>query len=439
MSQQIAVIGAGIAGLTAAYYLQKNGYQVTVYEANAYVGGRMTTDRIQDCTIDRGAQFLSEHYATLLPLIQEMDLVSELIEISPWGSVVRQQKIRKISPNHFFSPILSGYLKIFESYRFLSILTRWQSRIIHLPLDDYSAWCQFDDASAAEFMSKEFGAFFLEYIIEPLVQGYYFQTPEQVSKIQALMLLQFIFRKGKLLTFKKGIDTLAQKLAGFLNIKLNCPIQSINVDNDKTLCLKSNGQEFLADILVLATTASTAKELYKQANQVEQCLLNTSYSSTLNLCLASHREWKRPRHLKKLYGTLIPRKERQTIAAITFESSKDKHRVEQGELLHVMLDGQTGANLLHKPESEILNIVLPELEKYLPGISASLRFSHLLRWKEAEPIQAVGKSILINEYYKSLNSQSRIFLAGDYLGFPYTDGAAFTGRKAADMIQQLLR
>lgn len=41
-SKNIAVVGAGISGLTAAYYLKKFGYAVTVYEASHRVGGRMT-------------------------------------------------------------------------------------------------------------------------------------------------------------------------------------------------------------------------------------------------------------------------------------------------------------------------------------------------------------------------------------------------------------
>ncbi len=66
MNKNIAVVGAGIAGLTAAYYLKKFGYSVTVYEAANRVGGRMTTDKVNGCLIDRGAQFLSMYYPTLM-------------------------------------------------------------------------------------------------------------------------------------------------------------------------------------------------------------------------------------------------------------------------------------------------------------------------------------------------------------------------------------
>jgi cation diffusion facilitator CzcD-associated flavoprotein CzcO len=44
----VAVIGAGLAGLTAAYRLQQRGFDVTVFEARDRVGGRVWTVRKGD-------------------------------------------------------------------------------------------------------------------------------------------------------------------------------------------------------------------------------------------------------------------------------------------------------------------------------------------------------------------------------------------------------
>lgn len=55
--EKVIVIGAGIAGLTAAYYLWKQGMDVEVLESSSRVGGRMTSDTSEGYTIDRGAHF----------------------------------------------------------------------------------------------------------------------------------------------------------------------------------------------------------------------------------------------------------------------------------------------------------------------------------------------------------------------------------------------
>ena len=435
MNKNIAIIGAGIAGLTAAYYLQKFGYSVTVYEASNRVGGRMTTDTINDCLIDRGAQFLSVYYSTIMPLIQELDMSSQLVEINPWVGVVRDRKIRKISQNHFFSPLISRYLSIKEAFQFLSTLRRWQTTILTLPLDDYAKWHAFDDESATQFIMREFGESILEYMIEPQLQGYYFQSPEAVSRIQALLLFNFALRRGKLFSLIHGIDSLPRKLATCLNVKLNCPITSIDFGSNREITLKSNASSFYADRVVLATTATAGQSLFKEANELETSLLKTKYSSTINISIATHKNWKLPWEINRLYGFLIPRRERQKIAAIAIESNKNKASSRENELFNIMLDGYHGEQFLSMSDNEILQEILPEFENYFPGISQFIHLLHITRWKEAEPISFIGKSKKIKEYKDTLNSTSNIILAGDYMGFPHTDSAAYTGKWAANFIK----
>jgi phytoene dehydrogenase-like protein len=85
----VAFIGAGIAGLTAACQLSALGMEVTVLEASARVGGRMTTDLCGGYLVDRGAQFLSDGYPVLGKLIDEMGLSQNLYRASGLTGFVR--------------------------------------------------------------------------------------------------------------------------------------------------------------------------------------------------------------------------------------------------------------------------------------------------------------------------------------------------------------
>ncbi|MCB0036075.1 MAG: FAD-dependent oxidoreductase [Anaerolineales bacterium] len=53
------IIGAGLAGLTAAQSLQANGFEVTVLDKGRGVGGRMATRRFDGGRVDHGAQFFT--------------------------------------------------------------------------------------------------------------------------------------------------------------------------------------------------------------------------------------------------------------------------------------------------------------------------------------------------------------------------------------------
>jgi renalase len=69
------VIGAGIAGITAARYLQDAGWEVTVLDKGRGVGGRMATRRIENAVFDHGAQFFSAKDSNLITQTAELEKV----------------------------------------------------------------------------------------------------------------------------------------------------------------------------------------------------------------------------------------------------------------------------------------------------------------------------------------------------------------------------
>lgn len=96
--EQVIVVGAGIAGLAAAWQLKQSGIQVLVLEAEQIVGGRMQSIQIDDALVDSGAQFLSSAYSIIPKLIEEIGLSDEFVATSEWVGLVRNQDIALIHP-----------------------------------------------------------------------------------------------------------------------------------------------------------------------------------------------------------------------------------------------------------------------------------------------------------------------------------------------------
>ncbi len=81
-SHQIAVIGAGMAGLTAARDLQAAGLDVVIFEKSRGVGGRMSTRRMDALAFDHGAQYMTVRGAYFAELLKSSALADA---VAPWG------------------------------------------------------------------------------------------------------------------------------------------------------------------------------------------------------------------------------------------------------------------------------------------------------------------------------------------------------------------
>ena len=76
--QSIAVIGAGLSGLAAAYRMQQAGHQVTVLESSDRPGGRCATVRRDGFIIDTGPEIASMRYKRWLALWRDVGLGDEV-------------------------------------------------------------------------------------------------------------------------------------------------------------------------------------------------------------------------------------------------------------------------------------------------------------------------------------------------------------------------
>lgn len=429
--QHIVVVGAGIAGLTAAYFLKQEGYTPIVLEKSDRVGGRMVTEVVNGFTIDAGAQFLMDSYPILMDLIDRVGLSSDLIKTSQGLGTVRKGKIRRVKGSDVLSPLRAGLLSLPSCLRFGWRSYQLMPRVKSLPINDFTAWTDYDDVDAETWSNSYFGQEVTDYIVEPPIGGLFFQLLRDTSRALPISTISaFLYQKKKTMTLVGGIDLLPKCLASQLDVRLNSPVRSMSVGKARVE-LDVGRESITADRVILAATASASRALYQEPETIERELLATPYSSTLVIAVAVKDSYLLPPEYAQIYGLYIPKREGSIFSAITIEEFKDKHRLGDGQLLMVFLSGKAGSEMIGWKDEAVVPVVLGEMKKYFAGLSGNVVFTKVYRWREALAMSPVGRGRNVAQYRQSVNKSTRVFLAGDYMGMPFTEGAAEAGRWAA--------
>ncbi len=436
-SARVVVVGAGIAGLTAAFRLRQRGVPVAVLEAGRRVGGRMTTDAVYGYVIDRGAQFLSTAYPILTGLIGALGLRAAFRKTSPWAAIRRDGRFRRLRYDDPWSLVRGGLLRWGEWLRLGWSSVPESVALFSRPVNDYGAWADFDDEPSTPWYNARYGPWMTEYLIEPLLEGFYFQSPDETSRALPLAVSGFLARGARTMTLVGGIGTLPEALAAQLVVHRETPVERIERVR-RGMVVHAGRLTIECEHVIMATPARHARALVAAPTDAEAALLATPYAATLNLSLGLAPGWTLPEEVGQAYGLLIPRQERRRIAAIAVETAKCPDRARAGVLLNVMLSGAAGRQLLPADEDAVVQAVLPELEAVLPGVAAHLVFRRLYRWEDAEPMAPIGRARAIRAYRATWSARRGVTLAGDYVGMPFTEGAAETGQWAAQAVLRAL-
>ena len=170
MEKKIIILGAGVSGLSAAYWLKKDGYDVTVLEKKDEVGGSMESVIENGYVFDRGPNSGLETTPLIGQLVDELGLKEQLVYANKEGNkryILRRNQLYALpmSPPAFLKTKLFG--------------TGAKLRLLAEPLIGRS-----DDGyyqSVADFVKRRLGKEFLDYAINPFVAGVYAGNPEELS------------------------------------------------------------------------------------------------------------------------------------------------------------------------------------------------------------------------------------------------------------------
>lgn len=419
------VIGAGVAGLNAARHLQRAGCAVTVFEVARAPGGRILSVPFHGYTIECGAQFVSSRYRHVLPLLHEAGLSSRLHKTSAVAALQRGQDFRAVHSKRPWTLATTGQLTWGETWQMLRGGFAPAREARGIDPNHYASLAAFDDADAQDWATRVFGSGATRYVFEPMVHGLYFHRLKGTSR--ALLAALGAFRGADTLIVEGGWQALPRAMAASLDVRYGANVEQV-VETPDGVRLCVNGEWINADGAVLATPAHATRAWFPRPTLGEAAVLDATYAPSIHVALGLSPSWSAPEVFAQAYGALYSPVEGGPLAALTFQHGAGRG---DGPIVCAMFGEQAATRAMPKNDAMLIRFATEAMAAHLPGLERAVVSAHVQRWAAAEPRSPVGRARAIAAYRATLGRDRRIVLAGDYLGSPWTDGAAESGQWAA--------
>lgn len=371
LDKEVTVIGAGLAGLSAALTLQGAGRLVRVIEASDRVGGRVASDVIDGFTLDRGFQLINSQYPELkrLKVMEEVDFIAapRAVEIS-----LGEDRIVLGDPrSHPLSAFSSETGSLTSKVNFLRYLYSHSNVSISVE----------DELQKLGDLYKK--------VLCPFLTGVFLTSPANVNAVIGKEIIRS-FISGKPGIPTRGVGALPEALAKRIsNIELGRNINSLNE---------------LTGPVIVATDVTTAAQLLDMTSVPKLATSTTWYHEiptqlTSSKCLVIDGQKRGPVVNSIAISNLAPS---YAPAGKTLLSSTTVEFASESEVRRHL------ALLWGADSSDWSLIAKYEIPKSLPIF--------------APGAQGVTSAKISNN----------IYVAGDYRSTPSQNGALLSGRLAAE-------
>ena len=429
--KSVAIIGAGITGLTAAFYLKRAGVPVTVFEASGRAGGVIQSVRQDGFLAESGPNTILETSPKISQLIRDAGLESRRLDTNLQADarfIVRGGQPVAM-PSAQLGIFTSGLLSASAKFALL------REPFIK-PRRDGA------EESVAEFVTRRLNREFLDRLVDALVAGIYAGDPHKLSVQHALPRLKALedkygsLIKGQFLgarerkktgevakdrapkfSFDEGLQVLPDALAAQLGdaVKLNSPVTKFTQTAAGWRVTTANGAAEHGAVIYCGTAHRLAELEIVGAPNSDSALPSLAeirHPPVASVVLGFRRE--DVAHPCHGFGMLIPKIEGRKILGTIFSSALFPNRAPGGHvLLSSYVGGERQPELAALPPDELVKLVCADLRGLL-GVQGDPVFTHTKIWPRAIPQYNVGygkfKQLLTDIEARSPG----LFFAGSY-------------------------
>lgn len=431
---KIGIIGAGVAGLTAAYDFSRAGHSVTIYESAPFIGGQASTIEVGGGRLERGYHHLFTNDTDIIDLMGEMG-IGESLQWYPSkvGTYVDGKVYRTTTP---LDLLRFGALPVWD---------RVKLGLFALKVRRIKDWRSLEPFTADAWLKDKLGGKAYETVWNPLLRGkfggYYDQIgmPWFWSKIQT----RFASRKGAggeqlgypVKSFDEFLFALRDDLlrsGGALHIET--PVEKVLVQDGKATGLRfrrpdgSTGEESFD--CVLATVPSFSfPQIADLPDEYRQRLESVTYTAAVVLIL----EMTRP--LTDFYWMNIADRSLPFLGLIEHTNMLPKEWYGGSHVLYLTNYVDRTEPLFSMTPDEVLNLYLPYLSRFNPDFDRSwIKQVHYNSLSAAQPIIGTNYSQRIAAHRTPVK---QLYLANTTQIYPEDRGTNYSvrmGRQIARLI-----
>jgi oxygen-dependent protoporphyrinogen oxidase len=462
-----AIIGGGIAGLAAAYELEKAraagaDVEYTLFEAREQLGGSIASENVNGAVLERGPDSFITEKPAAAELCRELGLAADLV---PSNDAARKTYI--LVKNKLV-PLPDGLMFLVPTKLIPTALTplfslgtkiRMGLELLHPPRPT-----GLEDEAVATLVERHFGPEAVDRLADPLLSGIYGGDATQLSARTVLpRLVEMEAEYGSLTrgmlaahrkmrakagetakkngalngngngranqaprpiftTLRGGLQQLVDAIEARLNpasIRLSTPVSAIEKVSDGWR-IEADGIKQTYDSVIVCSPAWAAGVLLAPVDAaLGEDLSAIPYSSSITMNLVYDEA--ALGQLPDGFGFLVPASEGRAMLACTFVHRKFLGRTPDGKaVLRAFLGGMKNEALLAEPDDVLVTTVRRELQEIL-GIHARPEHTQVSRWRRAMAQYAVGHQSRARRVAERVAALPGLKLAGnayDGIGIP---------------------
>jgi oxygen-dependent protoporphyrinogen oxidase len=417
----IAVVGAGPAGLTAAYRLTQAGHRVTVFEAQNTPGGRTHSEHFgpgHHC--DTGAGWLATFYTETLALFDELGMRDHFLQPRAVRGAADLLIDGATAPWPFKGDLVTQSTLLTDEDK-----ATWQVYLAHLMAeqpDDLGVDLAYDDEDAEAHFAP-LGSGIVEYMLRILFEGPFFARLSWQSAAATRSWLRAL-QEGAFFQVKNGMDAPWLRLAGRMDVQTGVGVEAVKV-GAQGVELSTNVGVRRVDTVVLSTPAPAAARIMATAPEFAPPWLGAVRYAPQVRVYAARRTGEDAR-----FGVhLLPPTDLFSVEHYSGRHGAWGACPADWQWGLACTYGATCQKFLDRPQTEVVAELWRQACNVAPGLFALEQADvvHYICWQWAVPIMAPG-------HYRRLaawENRPPVVFAGDWMSQACVEGAVRSGNAAA--------